>query len=376
MAQSRNSWGSNNPARRKGYRTLRYWADEHDGRGYVRHCKTIKGTKRDGDAELAKLRMAHSEDRPAPTVQECYETWFVPDAESRLSKQTLKVYRSAWNAHIRPRWADCAVTGIKPLDVQEWLLTKTKSQAEISSKVLAGILDYPVMYEMLDRNPMRIKYRMPTAGEQRDKSVYDLKESLAILRAAKGSYAEPAIVLGLFGSCRVGESIAPLVEDVEPMTAGNGMPGCSVLISKQVDKNGEVEDMLKTKWSERHIVLAGEPALRVLQIADERRAESLPWLCDDGTGQPVPPRYITAEWRRVAESAGVEYHILRNLRNSWRTYMEWELGVDAAKLETLMGHKGDTVTAKHYNRPSVQMLLDAVAEAYARAGLFDCVRAK
>lgn len=376
MAHSRNSWGSNSPAKRKGYRTLRYWADEHDGRGYVRHCKTIKGTKRDGDSELAKLRMSHSSDRPAPTVRECYETWFLPDVESRLSKRSITMYKSAWNAHIRPRWADCHVTDVKPLAVQEWLMTKTKSQAELASKVMSAILDFPVMYELLDRNPLRIKYRMPTAGEQRDKSVYDLKESLAILRAARGSYAESAIILALFGSCRVGESIAVAVEDVEPMTAGNGMAGCAVRISKQVDKTGEVEDMLKTRWSERHVVLAGEPAVRLLQIAKGRRAESLPWLCDDGTGQPVLPRYVAAEWRRVAESAGVEYHILRNLRNSWRTYMDWELGVDAAKLETLMGHKGDTVTAKHYNRPNVKMLLDSVADAYARAGLFGGVKAK
>ena len=376
MPKTRASWGSNSPAQRKGYRTLRYWADLRDGRGYRRCCKTIKGTKRDGDAELARLRIAHDADRPTPTLRDCYETWYLPEISERASRNTLKQYRSSWNATISPRWGDLAVTAIKPLDVQEWLLTLSSATAQMASKVMAGVLDYPVMYELLPRNPMRIKYRMPTAKNAKDKSVYDLKASLHVLEAVEGSCIEAAVILALFGSCRVGESLSPLAEEVEEARASNGMLAATVQLARQIDMDGNVLDRLKTKSSARTIVLVGKPAARLLAIARERIATGEPWLLDDGTGAPISQRVLGLEWRRACESRGLTPILLRNMRNSWRTFCEWELHIDYSQLETLMGHAGESVTARYYNRPDASMLVDAVADAYDRAGYFGEFKAK
>lgn len=370
MPKTRASWGSNSPAQRKGYRTLRYWADLRDGRGYRRCCKTIKGTKRDGDAELARLRIAHDADRPTPTLRECYETWYLPEISERASRNTLKQYRSSWNATISPRWGDAAVTAIKPLDIQEWLLTLSSATAQMACKVMAGVLDYPVMYELLPRNPMRIKYRMPTARNAKDKSVYDLKTSLRVLEAVEGSCIEAAVILALFGSCRVGESLSPLAAEVEEARASNGMLAACVHLRRQVDSDGNISERLKTKTSTRAVVVVGKPAARLLAIARERIAAGDPWLLDDGTGSPISQRVLGLEWRRACESHGLPPILLRNMRNSWRTFSEWELHMDYSKLETLMGHVGESVTARHYNRPDESMLVDAVADAYDRAGYF------
>lgn len=376
MPKTRASWGSNSPAQRKGYRTLRYWADKHDGRGYRRCCKTIKGTKRDGDAELARLRIAHDADRPTPTLRECYESWYLPEISERASRNTLKQYRSSWNATISPRWGDLAVAAIKPLDVQEWLLTLSNATAQMASKVMAGVLDYPVMYELLPRNPMRIKYRMPTAKNAKDKSVYDLNTALHVLEAVEGSCIEAAVILALFGSCRVGESLSPLAEEVEEARASNGMLAATVQLVRQIDMDGNALDRLKTKSSARTIVLVGKPAARLLAIARDRIDAGEPWLLDDGTGAPISQRVLGLEWRRVCESRGLPPILLRNMRNSWRTFSEWELHIDYSQLETLMGHAGESVTARHYNRPDESMLVDAVADAYDRAGHFGEFKAK
>lgn len=63
---ARSSFGSNEPARRPGFRRLRYWADEHDRRGFTRHSRTIKGTKRDGWDELARIKGRPRAGRPVP----------------------------------------------------------------------------------------------------------------------------------------------------------------------------------------------------------------------------------------------------------------------------------------------------------------------
>lgn len=376
MPKTRASWGSNSPAARKGYRTLRYWADLHDGRGYRRCCKTIKGTKRDGDAELARLRIMHDADKPTPTVRECYETWYLPEITERAARSTLKQYRSAWNSLIYPRWGDLAVTAVKPLDVQEWLLQLTNSQALLVVKVLQSVLDYPVMYEFLPRNPMRIKYRMPTAREAKDKSVYDLSQAFRALETVEGTFIEAAVILALFGSCRVGESLSPRADEVEEARASNGMLAACVHLCRQVDSGGNISERLKTKSSTRTVVVVGKPAARLLAIARERIDAGEPWLLDDGTGAPISQRMLGAEWRRICESRGLPPILLRNMRNSWRTFSEWELHIAPDQLETLMGHAGATVTARHYNRPDDSMLIDAVADAYERAGYFSDFKAK
>ena len=46
----------------------------------------------------------------------------------------------------------------------------------------------------------------------------------------------------------------------------------------------------------------------------------------------------------------------------WKS--ELEAGVPSDTLEILMGHVGKTVSAKYYTRPSKEMLVDTVANAF------------
>lgn len=366
--KTRASWGSNKPARRKGYRTLRYWADLHDGRGYMRHTMTVEGSKRDGDRELARIRLAHEEDVRVPTFRECVEQWYLPGIEN-LSFNTRKAYMSALNSKILPRWGDVPITDIRPMEMQEWLSGMTKTQAATAMKIMGVALDYPTRYEVIPSNPARVKYRMPTAVTRRDKGTYTLGEALRILDACHGSFAESAVITSLFGSCRVGESLGVMVGEVVECAASNGLTAAHFCVSRQVNNTGNIVDTLKTEQSERPIVLVGKVAERMLEIQDERRADGLLWLTDNGACEHVTQRVMTDEWRRITASAGLQFHPYRNLRNSWRTFMEWELHVDAAKLEFLMGHKGQDVTSIYYNRPTVQMLIDEVAKAFADKGV-------
>lgn len=366
---TRSSWGSNKPARRKGHRTLRYWADLHDGRGYMRHTKTIEGSKRDGDMELARLRIEHSGDVAAPTLRECYERWYLPDIEERLAHGTKKIYKSTWRSKIEPRFGDSHVTDIRPIDIQEWLSGMTKSQSSLAVKVLAAILDYPLRYELIDRNPARTKMRLPKAHGTRDKGTYTFSDAMRIFEACEGSYCEAAILSSLFGSCRVGESLSPMAVEVVEDRSSSGVVAARFDLVRQMANERRIREGLKTDSSARTIVFVGRVAERMLEIRDERISCGLTWMTDNGLGEPVIQDRLNREWRRVCDESGIEHHPFMNLRNSWRTFMSWELGVDDSRLERLMGHAGKDVTSKHYDRPSVQMLIDAVADAYERNGV-------
>ena len=325
--RQRAAWGSNEDAG-NGRRRLRYWADLHDGRGYMRHSKTIRGTYRDGELELSRLMLAHSGDAPAPTVMDAFETWWLPDAEDRVASgemtpTTLTNYMSRWNAHVSPAFGDVSVTDVTPLDVQQW------------------------------------RYRMPkTVVVEHAKDIYTLDEACRAIEAARGTVAYMPAVLSAIGSCRVGEALAPTASDVTAREA-SGMTVAVVDVHRQVDRGGRVLDRLKTAQSARPVVIPEPWSLDVLAVGSG-------WLCDGGDGSPCSQRVAGKAWLDALSEAGVEPIPMRNLRNSWRTFMRWELGVPEDMLEKMMGHVGRNVGEVHYDRPDADVFADVVAEAWVR----------
>lgn len=364
--KSRNTWGSNDDAG-GGRRRLRYWADLHDGRGYTRHSKTIVGTKTEGDVELARLRVSHSSDRPVPTVRQAYEMWWLPDAtESResgdMARSTYVNHLSRWRLHVGPRWGDLPVTDVRALDVQEWLRGLTATIAESSLTLLRQILAECVRYEVIDRNVAAMGYKMPRRIERiYSKDVYGLDEMVAALAAVRGTVAYiPAVMAGI-GSCRVGESMGFRVDEVRAEEVC-GMTVAVVDLVRQVSVNGVPgeDHELKTRTSERPIVIVEPWSLDVLS------APGPVWLCDNGCGGIPSQPTIRRHWEGALRSAGMEPIPLRNLRNSWRTYMRWELGVPEDKLERMMGHGGRNVGEIHYDRPAWEVFAQTAAEAWVR----------
>ncbi|HJA28425.1 MAG TPA: site-specific integrase [Candidatus Olsenella pullicola] len=362
----RSTWGTNEDAG-NGRRRLRYWADLHDGRGYVRHSVTIVGSRRDGDEALARLRVEHSQDRPTPTLRQAWEAWYLPDLMDRFergeaSKSTVSNYLSRWESHIRPAFGELPVTDVRPLDIQSWLLSgMTRSMASASLCLLRQVLDMCVRYEAMDHNTAAARYRLPRGIERvRPKDVLTLSETVSAIDAARGTVAYlPAILCGL-SSCRVGEAFGPRVDmgEVRTVTA-SGMTVAVVDVTRQIDARGHELPSLKTPQSERPVIVPEPWSADVI-------AQEGPWLCDDGCGSPVSRRAARDAWLASCERAGVSPIPLQNLRNSWRTFMRWELGVAEDMLESMMGHAGRNVGEMHYDRPREEVFAQTVAGAWMR----------
>ena len=359
----RSSYGSITRIDSGTYR-IRWWGDSHDGKGYRRMSKTIRGSRRDATKFLAEQRLAHDYAAPVPTVREVFDRWYWPDVESRLSANTQKQYISTWRKHIEPRWADVAVTGVKPIAIQEWLDGMTVGAAGMSMRVLSPILEYAVRYEFLDSNPCRVRYRMPTQGYEHDKGVWSLSELAVMADALRGKSIEAAFLLSAFGSCRVGEAVAVTREDIEVVTASNGMRCAVVSIGKQRDASGGTTESLKTEQSNRIVVIPAPWGDRLMELAGRRQRDGHAYMLEGSSGNPVSSSTLSAIWKSELDGIGIEHHPFRNLRNSWRTSWEYEAGVPSDTLEILMGHVGKTVSAKYYTRPSKEMLVDTVANAF------------
>lgn len=368
----RRAWGSItevDPGRRY---VLRWVENTPEGR--KRRTKTVRGTYREADLELSRLQVEHADggDRPVPTVGRAYEMWYVPwmdrrVAEGKAKDGTRRAYDTVWRRHIAPRWGSVPVDSIRPADVQEWLYSLPAATAQQAVSVLRRVLDFAVRYEVIPANKMRLPYEMPTRRAfSRSTEVYDLARAERVLESLRGSASEAPYILACFGSARTGEALGVRADEVE-RAESHGLVLATVPVVRRMGWAGDLplsDGDLKTPQSERTLVTPEPYGARLLEIAAERIAGGCEWLADRGDGLPPSRASMRAIWMRDAGADAIPF---ANLRNSWRTISQYEWGVDPDTLELLMGHVIPTTTGRHYLRPSVDDLVDAVAKAVAQS---------
>jgi integrase len=351
----RRSWGSITRLGTNRYR-LRWWANGDDG--YRRRTEIVHGTRKEASDRLAAIRVEHTSDAPIPTVGDVWRRWVLPDKErahanGSLATNTLASYRSTWERHVAPRWENVPCDAVHPVDVQTWLDTKTRTVAQSSLSLARQVMQYAMRYEIVSANPFTIGYTMPTAGTRRDKGTWTLDEIVEMWEGLRGTWAEASFILCAFGGCRVGESLGVLASEVE-LTQVDGFDVALVPIERQVTVRG-LTDRLKTRTSRRTVVVCGEPARALADLASHADH----WLVDDGLGHPTTNHAVNVWWRETGAD-----HPYRNLRNAWQTYMRWELLVPPYLIETLMGHVTDGVTGQYYDRPTTLQMASTVAKAF------------
>lgn len=339
---------------------IRYWANDAKGR-YRRMSSTVRGTRMDAEKRRSELMLRYSEDAPCPTVAEAWERWYLPSMERRVEDgdvagHTLTLMRSAYAAHVEPKWGEVSCDAVKPLAVQQWLDQIPLNSAMRAMEVMRPLMDFAVRYGYAPTNPMRERYIMPSRStvKNRDAGVWSLDELGEVWRSVRGEWIEAAFILAGFGGLRVGESLGVKAEDVSDVN------GCAIVeVRRQVPNRGkEPTDRLKTPQSRRSVAIPGLAGRRLLELAAEGG-----WLSGDGLGGPNTQTRLNRAWSKAVPE-GLR-HPFRNLRNSWQTNMRWSLRVPVWAIEAMMGHSVGGVTGKHYDRPSAEMFAEIVAESYA-----------
>lgn len=360
----RRSWGSITESV-KGKKYVLRWV-ENTPSGRKRLTKTVYGTYREACMELDRLHVEKSDDRPTMTVGEVYTTWYLPDMERRVSIGTLKKgslnsYTKMWRNHISKRWENVPVDSVKPMDVQEWLLSMPKQTAATCLAVIRAVMDSAVLYELVPTNKFRERYQMPTASAwNRSTTTLSLKDAEEVLRSLEGDTIEPAFIIACFGGARTGESLGVMCSEVRPLSAG-GVDFAVVPIRRRVADGGALmpDGDLKNRQSLRETLIPGVYGERLLRIAKAKERAGFELLTSyDGT--PISKSSLGSALRKHVDMP------FANLRNSWRTFAQFEWGIDHETLEILMGHVLPGVSGKHYIRPDIKQIAERFAEAFTR----------
>lgn len=364
----RASWASITEVERGRKYRIRYWSQTPSG--YRRVSETVRGTLMDAERRRAELMLDHSEDAPVPTVGMCWARWYLPDAQRRvddgeLARQSLERYQSTWRAHIEPRWASTPVDQVRPLAVQQWLLTLKRNAANNCIQLMRQIIEYSVKFEHIPSNPMNVKYSLParsTTNTQED-GVWSPDELVEVWRACANTPLEAVVLLCGFGSCRVGEALGARSSDVTRKDVDGTIIAC-VRIDSQIDAHGREVGTTKNRWSTRTVVLAGNPAARLLELAASKDG----YLAEDERGGSMTQDYARIAFKSLLTAAGAPIHTLRALRSTWATIARWTLRIPSWHIEPMMGHVGDGVTGRHYDRPEEDEFAAVLADAWREHG--------
>lgn len=371
--KQRRAWGSVTEIKRGKKYVLRWMENTPEGR--KRKTRTFYGTYREAcnalDAVHAEAMKAGTADRTL-TIGEVHDKWWANDIDARVKAGELKEssaasYKLAWRTHVAKRWADVPCDMVRQSDVQDWLDSMTRSTAAIAIAVAQQIMDVAVLREETQANKFRVKYRMPKGGGKRTKDVLTIDEADRVLENLRGSLLEPAYILACFGSCRVSESLAVMVDEVR-FEARDAALFAVATIHRQAAKNGlprEVGDM-KNEQSNRIIVIPPPYSARLREIVAERIEDGIDWISHKGDGMPFSLGMASNLWRKQWPEFGIEGKqvTMQNLRPTWRTVAEGRWGIRSRLLEILMGHKLEGVSGKHYIRPDDELIVDMFVEDF------------
>lgn len=373
--KTRDQWGSITYDQRKKVGVIRYWAST-DERGYMRHCKTVHGTRAEVEEERAKLLLLHGKDAPCPTVSEMHDRFYAPARQEALRigdlvEKTVLQSESCYQRDIKPVWGNVPLDQVKPLGIQKWLNGLNRSSAMKAMPIMRRLMAYGVRYGHVASNPLNEDYDMPSKSmvQRRDSGVWDTTSLPEVWRVFWDSWLEPAIILQGFGSCRFGESLAVKGSDVVDLST-HGVIVAGAVIDSQVDNRRTDVMRTKTADSVRVAVVAGYPAIRLLKLA--QGAGDI-YLTNDGFGNIVSQTRFRRTFEAMMAESDVETHLIKNLRKSWQTIARWKLRMDPIYTEPMMGHKMPGVTGMFYDRPSAEMFAEMLADHYKELPFADCL---
>ena len=209
--------------------------------------------------------------------------------------------------------------------------------------------DLCVNYVITDANKFRMPYELPTSTtREKSRELYTFAQAVAAWEMLKGSPMETAYILAAFGGTRTGKSLAARSGEIKT-TQSHGLKFALVPILRRMDDSGFVpypDGNLETLQSIRTAIAPDPFTSRLFELADEK------WLY--GGMFPMNKSTLGDAWDRTAEDKRMPFS---NLCNSWRTFAQYEWGIDFDTLEILMSHALPGVTGQRYLAPSDEQFL-------------------
>jgi integrase len=326
---------------------------------------SIKGTKRDAQAELTRLMAAADSgnyvDPSKETLAGFLDRWERDWAAINVSPKTLERYRELLKHHVRPHLGAVRLQKLRPVNLSELyakLVREGRGEAFGLSartvghvhRVLHKALVVAAEWELITQNPADVAKPPPAAAAEIEILTEDQVRD--VLRSLHGRSIYPIVALALGSGMRRGELLAVTWADID-------LAGGRVRVERSVEqtKAGLRLKAPKTRHGRRAIALPVSIVadLRAHRVAQQELRLRLGGgkLPDDSLVFPNldgglrSPNALTKEWSRATIERGLPRVSLHALRHTHASQLIAS-GMDVLTISRRLGHGSPTITLGVY----------------------------
>jgi integrase len=307
--------------------------------------------------KLYKLLATAEEARPENVTVGLHLDDYLKHIQTNLKPRTVKRYREAIEAHLRPAFGKVKLNTLDAQRIEEIYAKKLNdglapASIHVLHAVLSASLKRAIRLKLVQHNPCK-DVEVPRI-EREEVKVFEPFEVRALLSAAKDDRLEALWVVALSTGVREGEALALQRGDVN-LNAG------TLRISRTV-YNGVVGTP-KSKRSRRTIVLPkmAHTALK-RHIRQGDYEEGSAYLFPNGVGKPMwyYTTFINHHWKPLLNRAGVEYKVFHTCRHHVASTL-LSKGLPITSVARFLGHDERTLLSTYAHLMPDQMTAVAAA---------------
>jgi len=324
---------------------------------------TVRGTKRDAQAELIRL-LAEQQNGTAVdpsrlTVSEYLRGWL--DTDSDLSPKTLERYRQLVEQQVIPHIGATPLQKLRPSQVHDWHATLLRAGGKggralsartvgHAHRVLHRGLERAMRLEMVGRNPAHaVPPPKPDSAEVEILSAEQMGEVLAaladhplypVVALALGSGMRRGELCGLaWGALDLDAAVVRVERSLEETATGLRFKAPKTRHGhRSVSLPSPVVDVLRThrrqQLEQRLLLGLGRPAQNDLVFA-------LP------DGSPWPPDKLSRDWGNIVRDRRLPRVMFHSLRHSHASALI-AAGLDIVTISRRLGHGSPAITLTVY----------------------------
>jgi integrase len=263
-----------------------------------------------------------------------------------LSWSTAASYRSNLKTHIRPKWGNAPIQGIKALEISEWLKSlplSPKTRGHVGA-LLHLLFERAMLWDLMDvqRNPLELVKRKGTSRRMKKPQILTPEKFQELVSTLHEPY-KTMVIVAMCTGMRVSEVLALRWEHID-------FEAEAMLVQQGV-VNGRI-GKVKTEASNDYIPLDPEFA-QILRG----------WKGDRSSGL-VFPSHITGRCyhasviqRQILKPAGekvglsgIGWHVFRH---TYRSFLD-ETGAPIGVQQKLMRHSNVATTMNVYGNASLR----------------------
>lgn len=330
--------------------------------------KTRNKWEAKGIDPLTGKRKSYYGDSKQEAERKALDSFGIPEDDSLYSfyahtyLRTILTRSTAWKAqvgwamdkYVIPEFGHVPIKDITRAGAQKLfnrIARKRKASTLARIKIVFScVMNLAVQDELIGRNPVSF-VRLPRE-EDPDKRALSFAELRKLLDAARPCI-KPYIALSGCCGLRPGEALG---------TRRNAVQGHNLHVRRQIlqPKGGCVDtDVLKTPQSKRVVPLPKD----IEDMLDQGQVSSI-WICSDTKGGYMTPNNAARELAAAVVESGIGHVTPHELRHTFISLMENELGCPPAIVAKLAGKTYKSMTAgySHANLEQMRKWMEVFAE--------------